>query len=221
MDKSYFHPDHILTNVVKYLHVLILTPGRLGNDLLDLANQHCEHEHPKQPGKQHEHDLLVVLGVHLWVRPNEEEVLNVAGTLQAPAGAAAPEAAARVARAARAGASLLEELGRRRATHNPSFAEMLAAHLRVDPWGSRVAAPPPDPDDFYDALAQEVEAHAARVRRGEILAPGLEEPLPTVGFTPAAPASADPRLEAAAAAAARISARVAGARGGGRADGDR
>ena len=84
MDKSYFHPDHILTNVVKYLHVLILTPGRLGNDLLDLANQHCEHEHPKQPGKQHEHDLLVVLGVHLWVLPNrycrlggEEEALNV------------------------------------------------------------------------------------------------------------------------------------------------
>ena len=140
---------------------------------------------------------------------------------RAAKGAAVPEASARVARAARAGASLLEELGRRRATHNPSFAEMLAAHLGVDPWGSRVAAPPPDPDDFYDALAQEVEAHAARVRRGEILAPGLEEPLPTVGFTPAAPASADPRLEAAAAAAARISARVAGARGGGRADGDR
>ena len=81
-----------------------------------------------------------------------------------------------MARAARAGASLLEELGRRRATHNPSFAEMLAAHLRVDPWGSRVAAPPPDPDDFYDALAQEVEAHAARV----LLIVGVfrREPLP-------------------------------------------
>ena len=140
--------------------------------------------------------------------------------LQAPAGSAAPEAAARVARAARAGASLLEELGRRRAARNPSFAETLAAHLGVDPWGSRVAAPPPDPSDYYDALAKEVEAHAARVRRGEIPAPGLEEPLPTVAFTPPAPASVDPCFEAAAAAAARISARFAGGHGVGQAGGE-
>ena len=78
------HPDHVLADVVKYLHVLVLSPGGLSDDLLHLTNQHGEHEHAGQPSEQHEHDLLVILGVHLRVLPDgdgglggEEEALDV------------------------------------------------------------------------------------------------------------------------------------------------
>ena len=64
------HPNHVLTNIVEYLHVLILGSGGLSNDLLDLANQHGKHKDTKEPGKQHEDDLPVVLGVHLGVLAN-------------------------------------------------------------------------------------------------------------------------------------------------------
>lgn len=128
--------------------------------------------------------------------------------LERPVGQPDPGAAARVGRAGRAGASLLVELDRRRAARNPAFAETLAAHLGVELWGSRLPTVAPDPADFFDALAREAEAHAARVRRGEVEAQGVAAPLPAVAFVPAA--EADPGRAAAAAAAARISARFAG-----------
>ena len=81
---SHLHPDHVLADVVEDLHVLVLAPGGLSDDLLDLAHQYREYKHAKQPGEEHEHDLDVVLGVDLWVLPDadgclggEEKALNV------------------------------------------------------------------------------------------------------------------------------------------------
>ena len=83
-DWTYLHPDHVLADVVEYLLVLVLAAGGLRDDLLDLAHQHREHEHAEQPREQHEHDLRVVLRVHLRVLPDgdgrlggEEEALDV------------------------------------------------------------------------------------------------------------------------------------------------
>lgn len=73
-----------MTDVVEYLHILVLGSGGLGNDLLDLAHQDGEHKDPEEPGEQHEDDLPVVLGVHLGVLANrdgrlggKEETLDV------------------------------------------------------------------------------------------------------------------------------------------------
>ena len=83
-DCVYLHPDHVLADVVEYLHVLVLAPGGLGDDLLDLAHQDGEHEDAEQPGEEHEHDLDVILRVDLGVLPDadgrlrgEEEALDV------------------------------------------------------------------------------------------------------------------------------------------------
>lgn len=82
--RANLHPDHVLADVVEDLHVLVLAPGGLGNDLLDLTHQHGKHKHAEQPGEQHEHDLDIVLSVDLGVLPDadgclggEEEALNV------------------------------------------------------------------------------------------------------------------------------------------------
>ena len=63
----HLHPDHVLTDVIEYLHVLILSSGGLRDDLLHLTHQHCEHEDSEQPGEQHEHHLPVVLRIHLGI----------------------------------------------------------------------------------------------------------------------------------------------------------
>ena len=78
------HPDHVLVDVVEYLHVLVLVPSGLSDDLLHLTDQDSKNEHPGEPGEQHEDDLFVVLGVHFRIFPDrdssfgsKEEALDV------------------------------------------------------------------------------------------------------------------------------------------------
>ena len=83
-DCVYLHPDHVLADVVEYLHVLVLAPGGLSDDLLHLTDQHCEHKDSDQPGQQHEDDLPVIFRVNFWILSDrdggfggEEEALDI------------------------------------------------------------------------------------------------------------------------------------------------
>ena len=50
-------PEHVLADVVKHPHVVVLVLGRLGNDVLDVPDEDGEHKDAHEPGAGHEEDL--------------------------------------------------------------------------------------------------------------------------------------------------------------------